>query len=1005
MPLLSKAAFAELMRRMPEASNEDILSAARELETGQRPAKKVIQAGAEVAPKAAGSLSAAGVGEALQKSPINPMNILGAPASALREAISTVERDGLLGAIENAGKRAVRTALGQNDPNAEAFSSLRVVPSAARLPEGSMGRKVQDVLDSVLSFGGRMALNTVLDPLSWISPEGRVAEEAAPVLRAGRSASRAVQGSLFPEAEAAAAESGPAVRASGGAIPPSPTPAKTSLASVPETGAPSKLAAYHSPLPKYIAEQFERGKEGADWYAKAMPDIQRMLGPDAEKIIDYFAATSPNATVKANTGFAVKALEQDKAGEPFTGYLGQSIDRLNKAKAGEAFGGPKVSAFTRALKGDPNAVVVDRWIARHWGIDKPTSTKQYNEIADQIRQHAQTLGIEPRQLQAALWVAAKKNWGRPGDTAAPFEDVLKEMIGQRSLFNPEGLTRKFAPEDAAAVEPPLFTGSQMQKYASEIGALTKQTGGATYNLRKGDLGGTEAFAVSAFPEREVVIPPGKGLGPKEIAGFIDKNQDLLKDPRVSFGSWVVSPEDASPRYPAGSTVLGLSATPTDLRQARGLAKNLGEEQLFDLKNFKTLPTFVTKAEGQALPDIASRLDGLTLAELKDLVLEHRSDTGGLTELDPSKVKIQPTSSEYARSINYQGKFPARSFFTRAGGAVENAIQERPFVYDASVPESRLYDIGADPEGLIPLARTKAQSEWGDTSGPAWQTMLEKMIHDSGYSGMFNSKHPMKEMADTVVMFNKVPATMRATSANPELRSAAEHYITQNGLARDEFAPRVTSLNPKNMEKVANAFAALEHRPNDPAVQASYGALKNEVVKQFNLLQHDLGFKLVPWTKPGQPYANSAEMMNDVRNNKRLFFFTGGDMPADHPLAEVDPKTGLTYNDMFRAVHDIFGHAKEGFQFGPVGEENAFRTHARMFSPEARGALATETKGQNSYVNFGPGKDLPVTQRPYAEQKAAILPKAFHTLSALVGPALAAALLQKLSASGDTGSAH
>ena len=59
-----------------------------------------------------------------------------------------------------------------------------------------------------------------------------------------------------------------------------------------------------------------------------------------------------------------------------------------------------------------------------------------------------------------------------------------------------------------------------------------------------------------------------------------------------------------------------------------------------------------------------------------------------------------------------------------------------------------------------------------------------------------------------------------------------------------------------------------------------------------------------------------------------------------------------------------------------GEENAFQAHMRMFSPEAQKALATETRGQNSWVNFGP-KGAENRTNPanttYATQKAGILP--------------------------------
>src|SRR5581483_7315622 len=90
-----------------------------------------------------------------------------------------------------------------------------------------------------------------------------------------------------------------------------------------------------------------------------------------------------------------------------------------------------------------------------------------------------------------------------------------------------------------------------------------------------------------------------------------------------------------------------------------------------------------------------------------------------------------------------------------------------------------------------------------------------------------------------------------------------------------------------------------------------------------------------------------------------------------------------WNDIFRAVHDLVGHAATGFQFGPVGEENAFRFHATVHGAAALPALAAETRLQNCWVNFaadlhdahsrlirrGKPRYFPLSARPYAAQKA------------------------------------
>src|SRR5262249_10272335 len=73
----------------------------------------------------------------------------------------------------------------------------------------------------------------------------------------------------------------------------------------------------------------------------------------------------------------------------------------------------------------------------------------------------------------------------------------------------------------------------------------------------------------------------------------------------------------------------------------------------------------------------------------------------------------------------------------------------------------------------------------------------------------------------------------------------------------------------------------------------------------------------------------------------------------------------------------FGHFKEGVGFRADGEENAWRSHAAMFSELARGALTSETRGQNSWLNYGPPAEHNKTASPadtiYAPQKVGLMP--------------------------------
>lgn len=71
--------------------------------------------------------------------------------------------------------------------------------------------------------------------------------------------------------------------------------------------------------------------------------------------------------------------------------------------------------------------------------------------------------------------------------------------------------------------------------------------------------------------------------------------------------------------------------------------------------------------------------------------------------------------------------------------------------------------------------------------------------------------------------------------------------------------------------------------------------------------------------------------------------------AGHPLAERCAKRGLTHNQMFRAVHDYFGHLLPGNDTSVDGELRAYVAHARMFASAGHvmslDVLAAETLGQ------------------------------------------------------------
>jgi hypothetical protein len=198
-------------------------------------------------------------------------------------------------------------------------------------------------------------------------------------------------------------------------------------------------------------------------------------------------------------------------------------------------------------------------------------------------------------------------------------------------------------------------------------------------------------------------------------------------------------------------------------------------------------------------------------------------------------------------------------------------------------------------------------------------------------------------------------------AVPAASEGAARYANEMGLVRPNRFDNVIVNYPQG-RKIAQEYEAAPSF--DPAAVPHYKAMAEETKRQFDFLtsaKSHGGLGVDVSVSDTDPYKKAADMMKDAATNKFQVLSTA--QTGGHPYFSNDE------NDMFRAVHDYFGHAATGRGFDPHGEEAAFRSHYAMFSPKARPAMATETRGQNSAINFGsnPGN--------FVEQKVATLPSA------------------------------
>src|SRR6187402_220908 len=167
--------------------------------------------------------------------------------------------------------------------------------------------------------------------------------------------------------------------------------------------------------------------DGIAWYDRAYRAAQGILPSDPDRAAGVIAALSPRCQWKTNVAWAAALIEaaESAATEPppvhttamrkVAWKIAQGVDPL------DALNGPKTRRFYLNIVGDLTAVTVDVWAARiaegdwrphptkggEWAAsDKPApSGRRYDLIERAYREAADMLGMAPRDVQAATWVA------------------------------------------------------------------------------------------------------------------------------------------------------------------------------------------------------------------------------------------------------------------------------------------------------------------------------------------------------------------------------------------------------------------------------------------------------------------------------------------------------------------------------------------------------------------------------------------------------------------------
>ena len=175
----------------------------------------------------------------------------------------------------------------------------------------------------------------------------------------------------------------------------------------------------------HLCNLAEEAMEWSSWYSVAQRDITDVCahtGWDFDRFVDVLAITSPRVSVRRNIRVAMHYMQ---TGEYLSGTIRSTLAAMLHYEETGEIRGPKTSAFSRALKGDLDAIVLDVWMSKAFEIDQRTFDRKdvRLECERRVCRAAARHVIRPAELQAASWAAIVRRHGRN----TPSFDVSSEL--------------------------------------------------------------------------------------------------------------------------------------------------------------------------------------------------------------------------------------------------------------------------------------------------------------------------------------------------------------------------------------------------------------------------------------------------------------------------------------------------------------------------------------------------------------------------------------------------
>jgi hypothetical protein len=622
------------------------------------------------------------------------------------------------------------------------------------------------------------------------------------------------------------------------------------------------------------------------------------------------------------------------------------------------------------------ASTIDRWMMRLFGYPHSEdqdvggatglSKTQYDYAKDIVRRigdtHFDRTGerLLPRQIQAALWTYVKNKTDYDSLSKEKQKTFVPSIIDFSDYITraTANITWETRPSTSVNFLPGIHQAPRNQKenFNKAVRSIFEDENGndLIFQLLGGEQLYSSQFSIGAYENQ---------IAPNVITRLVLRKDDkeYITDAANKYAAIVgyVTKQDAVPWYRADPTAGGKLAS-VGYRVTASI-ENVDadfEQRLFDHLN-------------DVIPGI-----GFTRINNSFDFVNFRGNDGKPSFLPDKKYKTD--------LLNALEFFPEDIKFN-----IEPFRAESAYI-------SNNWKENTNGEGYLTAFSPGELANIRDTID-GWRSAYEQIGRDYAQEfGWDRRDGGRRDQGRSLAPLEGAPVIQGATGPDPRLVDVAEAYAQANNIPYTRQGEYV-EINPEFAESLAAAYEAMPHDPKNKKVKEAFADLAKQVRQQYDALVN-AGYQFTFFDSTNDPYdGNPWNAMRDLRTNKRMAVYgtydgygtegiTGAAIENNPMLQDTGlrwpDQEGVTHpvtvNDLFRAVHDAFGHGLEGAGFRAKGEENAFQAHARLFTGPALGALATETRGQNSWMNFGPhaekNKTAKVEDSVFAEQKTGLLPE-------------------------------